>query len=152
MTRSEMSVAATRAVLHAGEFRGHLDERGEQIGVVVVELALDHRGDALEAHAGVDAGRGQGSERARRVAVELHEDEVPDLEIPVALARDAEAGAARATSPQGRGSLALEEVKLGAGTARAGVAHGPEVVLLPELEDALGRHERAPEIVGDSGP
>ena len=36
-------------------------------------------------------GAGSGVERARRVAVELHEDQVPDLEPAVALALDAQA-------------------------------------------------------------
>ena len=53
-------------------------------------------------------------------------------------------GAAR--SLLGAGELvALEVVDLGAGAAGAGVAHGPEVVLHPELEDAVRRDVSGPE-------
>ena len=42
--------------------------------------ALDHRGDALEAHAGVDVLGGESDEGAVGVGVELDEDEVPDFD------------------------------------------------------------------------
>ena len=40
--------------LDAGRLFGRLDQRAEEIGVVVVVLALQQGRDALEAHAGVD--------------------------------------------------------------------------------------------------
>ncbi len=101
---------------------------------VVRHLALQDRGDALEPHAGVDRRPRQRRHRAARVAVELHEDEVPDLEPPVALARGAEAPAARGF-PGAREMVALVEVDLRARAARPRVAHRPEVVLLAEPED-----------------
>ena len=61
-----------------------VEERREQVGVVVRELALDDRRDALEAHAGVDRRRRQRLERAVRLPVELHEHVVPDLDEAVA--------------------------------------------------------------------
>ena len=123
-----------------------LEEGCEEVGVVVGELALHDRRHPLEAHAGVDAGRGQGVERPLGVAVVLHEDEVPDLEPPVALALDAEARPAGRLLAAGK-VVALEEVDLGAGPAGAGLAHGPEVVLRPELEDPVGRDVGGPEAV-----
>src|SRR5262249_40071388 len=124
---------------------GHgLDDGLEQVGVVVRELALhDHR-DALQAHARVDAGRGQRGERARGVAVVLHEDEVPDLEPAVALALDAPAGTARVHLLAGQ-VVALEEMDLRAGAAGPRLAHGPEVLLGPQLDDAVRSHVLQPE-------
>mmetsp|Transcript_22201 Transcript_22201/g.59911 ORF Transcript_22201/g.59911 Transcript_22201/m.59911 type:complete len:260 (-) Transcript_22201:987-1766(-) len=52
----------------------------EHVDVVVGALAEEHGGHALEAHARVHAGRGELLEAAVALAVELHEDEVPDLE------------------------------------------------------------------------
>ena len=134
------AVAPAAALLDRG------DERREDVGLVVGELPLGHGRDALEAHAGVDAGRRQGLEPAARVAVELHEDQVPDLEPAVALALDARALAAGRRLGAGQ-LVALEVVDLGAGAAGAGVAHGPEVVLGPELQDALCGHVLQPEAV-----
>ncbi len=107
------------------------DDRPQKIGVEVGLDLLHHRGDALQAHPGVDARSGQRGEGAVGGAVELHEDEVPDLEIAVAVAPH---GALRA--PAAVGGTAVED-DLGAGAAGPGVAHGPEVVLFPEAHDAL---------------
>ena len=42
------------------QFAGALDDGAEQVGIVVRKLALQDGGDALEAHAGIDGGRGSG--------------------------------------------------------------------------------------------
>jgi hypothetical protein len=61
------------------------DEVLEEIDFVVRVHVLQYRREALEPHARVDAGLGQRRQRARLVAVELHEDEVPDLDVAVAI-------------------------------------------------------------------
>src|ERR1051326_2881983 len=43
------------ALIHAGELRGAVDERAEQVSVVIREHALQHAGDALQSHARIDA-------------------------------------------------------------------------------------------------
>ena len=91
-------------------------------------------------------GAGRGLSVALGVPVVLHEDEVPDLEPPVALALDPEARPAGRLLAAGK-VVALEVVDLGAGPAGAGLAHGPEVVLRPELEDPVGRDVGGPEAV-----
>ena len=72
-------------------------------------------------------------------ALVLHEDEVPDLHVPLVVdgraALDAELGAAVV-------------VDLGAGAAGAGDAHGPVVVLHAEALDALRGH--ADDVVPDA--
>src|SRR5438132_13427545 len=93
---------------------------------------------SFEPHPGVDRWARQPPHDAARVAVELHEDEVPDLEPPVTLAGGAE------TRPPGRllGArevIALVEMDLRARAAGAVVAHRPEVVLLPQAQDPGGR-------------
>ena len=125
------------AVGLAADARRLVDERTQEIGVVIAGDALHRRADALEAHAGVHRLRGQGHQRAVLEALELHEDVVPDLHPARAvraglLIEAAEVGIARAHPV----------VDLGAGAAGAGVAHRPEVVLGAHLDDALGTEAR----------
>ena len=112
------------------------DERPEEVGLVVRVLPLHDRGDALEPHARVDGGLGQRRHDAARVAVELHEDEVPDLEPSVAIAGGPQAGSAGLLLRAGQ-MIALVEMHLRARPARARVAHRPEVVLLAQAQDAV---------------
>jgi hypothetical protein len=65
----------------AGELGCAFDQRRKQVGLVVGDDALQDAADALESHARVDGGLGQRGERAIAGAVELHEDEVPDLHV-----------------------------------------------------------------------
>ena len=82
--------------------------------------ALHDRRDTLQAHAGVHRGFRQRSEPTVRGALELHEHQVPDLYIPVALLL----GGARRAAGDAR-SMVVED--LAARTARTGIAHRPEV-------------------------
>ena len=131
-----------RAVLvvgHAGEALPHPDEGAQDVALVVGPLVLHDRGDALEAHAGVDVAMWEVGHRAVLLAVVLREDEVPELEVAVAVVA---------------GLLALErgalvEVDLGAGAAGAGGAGRPEVVLGTEARDVVEGHAlRVPEVDG----
>ena len=72
-----------------------LQQRREQIRVVVREVSLDDGGDALETHAGVDGGRRQRIQLAIRLPIELHEDVVPDLDEAIAAALESAAPAGR---------------------------------------------------------
>ena len=104
----------------------------EQVCVVVVANALQHRGDPFQAHARVNRRLGQGLQAALGVPVELHEDQVPDLHEAVAI----RVGAARRPPWRVR---AVVVKNLAARAARAGLAHGPEIVGLPApAEAALG--------------
>ena len=106
------------------------EQRHEHVGVVVRLLVLQHGGDPLEAHAGIDRRRRQRRQPAVRAPLELHEHVVPDLDFRV-------------------GAAAAHEIDLRAAAARPGVAHLPEVVVEAELHDAIRRHaERSPDLVG----
>ena len=68
-----------------GQARRFGDQALEQVDLVIRMHVLQHRGEALQAHAGVDARRRQRRQRAVGGAVELHEDEIPDLDVAVAV-------------------------------------------------------------------
>ena len=108
--------------------RGRFDQMTEEIDLVVRMHALHDGREALEPHARIDRGFRQRFELAVRVALELHEDEVPDFYEPIAVFVGASGRAA--------GDLAAVVVEnLAARAARTGVAHGPEVVLLPHARE-----------------
>ena len=140
-----------RSVDDAGHLSNPVDDGREQVRVVVGQLSLDDRRDPLEAHAGVHRERRQRHERAVGLAVELHEDVVPDLDEAIAVAVDALAdrlGAGDVVAP--------EVVDLRAAAAGAGLAHRPEVLGQAELGDARGGHEAGPHaerlvVSGDAG-
>ena len=46
---------------------------------------LKNRCKAFQAHSGIDAGPWQGRQRARRISLILHEHEVPDLDVAIAI-------------------------------------------------------------------
>jgi hypothetical protein len=131
------------AVVPPGEAADFLQERLKEIRVVVRQRLLHDRRDALEPHARVDRGRRQRDQAPVGLAVELHEDVVPDLDVPIARARHASADRLRT-----RQVRAAEVVDLRAPPAGTGIAHRPEVVVLPELGDARRRQHPQPEPVG----
>src|SRR6185369_9773834 len=142
---SERDIAFVRAsVAPAAKALGERDHIPKQIGVVVAENALQHGGDALEPHAGVDVLGWQLVELAPFVAVVLNEDQVPQLDEPSA-ARVHAAHVAGNSSPVAGAGAAID-VDLRARAARPGLAHLPEIVLFAETQDAV-----APD-VGDLAP
>src|SRR5690606_29249879 len=68
-----------------GFARRRADQVLEQVYFVVGMHALQHGGNALEAHAGVDTGLGQRFHVAGGIALELHENEVPDFDVAIAV-------------------------------------------------------------------
>src|SRR5581483_1458663 len=115
----------------SAELFDRLHDRREEIDVVVRRALLQDAGDALEAHAGIDRRRGERREYAFRAPVVLHEDQIPDLHRVIALAVDESRDILRKV-------IAAEVMDLRAWTARTGVAHRPEVVLLAKAQHALG--------------
>ncbi len=105
-------------------------QRPEQIDIVIVVLALQHRGDALEPHARVDRRPRQRHALGAGMLLELHEDEVPDFDEAVAVLVGA------AGRPAGD-PLAVIVEDLRARAARAGVAHRPEIVRGRDANDLV---------------
>jgi hypothetical protein len=105
----------------AGQLDAGGDQGAEQVDVEDVVDALQDRGDPLQPHAGVDRRLGQGRAHAVSGLIVLHEDQVPELDEPVAVL------VGRAGRAAGDvGAVVVEDLRTG--TAGAGVAHRPHVV------------------------
>ena len=121
------------AVLDARDLGRVLDDRVEQIRLEVRLLVLHDGREALEAAARIDVLMGEILVGAVFLAVVLRKDEVPDLEVAVAVAADSAGRRAAA-------ALFTEvDVDLGVRAARAR-ADLPEVVL--HLDDVVLREAR----------
>ena len=113
-----------------GRMRRRLDQRAHQVGVVVVVLALQERADPFQPHARVDRRVRQRLHRAVLELLELHEDEVPDLDEAIAVL-------VRAAGRAAPDAVAVVVEDFGAGAARAGRTHPPEVVIARDADDAV---------------
>ena len=114
------------------KIRDGTDQRSHQVGLVIVMRALKHCRDALKPHARVDRRLRQPNPFATRQLLELHENEVPDLDEAIAV------GIGR-TRRAARNMRAMVVENLGTGTAGAGIAHGPEIVGGRDADDAIIR-------------
>ncbi len=118
------------AVMRAGDLAHLVGDVHHGIDVEEgVHVLADDR-ETLQTHAGVDVLLGELGVVALAVVVELGEHDVPDLDIPVAVAPHGAAGLAAAVF------LTAVIVDLGAGAART-AAVLPEVILFAEAENAL---------------
>ena len=106
------------------------NEVPHQVDVVIVVLALQHRRQALQPHAGIDRRPRQVHALALGHLLELHEDQVPDLDIAVAV------GIGRARRAAGD-LVAMVVEDLRARAAGAGIAHLPEIVRGPDPDDLV---------------
>ena len=125
-----------------GVLRGR-DQPAEQVDVVIVVLALQERRDAFEPHAGVDRRPRQIDPLLGGNLLELHENEIPDLDKAVAILF----GRSRRSAPD---MVAVIVEDLRAGTARSGVAHRPEIVIGRDPDDPVfgNAGDLAPQIKG----
>ncbi len=105
----------------AGQFGDGADQGDEQVDVVIVMLALQDRGDALQPRAGIDRRLRQGIAHPALELFELHEHEIPDLDEAVAILL----GRARRAAPD-LVAMVVEDFRTR--TAWTGVAHLPEIV------------------------
>ena len=134
---------AAVGVAEAGEALQGLDHVRRLVGLEQAGRSLQEHGDALDAAAGVDVLCRQRRERAVVAAIELHEDEIPELEEAVAVAARPAVGAPAAELH------AAVVVELGARAARSRRPRLPEVVLA-ERDDAARRDAlRQPEVARD---
>ena len=110
-----------REVITASRFCRGGNQVAEDVDFVVGVDVLQHGGDALQPHAGINGRARQWFHRAAGVALKLHEDDVPDFDEAVAVFFRRAGRAA----PDVR-AVIVEDFR--AGAAGAGVAHRPEVV------------------------
>ena len=119
-----------------------LDDRLEDIGVVVGVLPLHHTNQTLKAHTRVDDIHGEFFEGTVCLAVKLHEHEVPYLDdLRVVLVDE--------FTPRLAGGCFLlwgtgVYVYLRARTTGTCVAHLPEVIMLITIDDMILRHMLCP--------
>src|SRR3569833_1566790 len=105
------------------------DQVLEKIDVVVGMHTLHDGSDALEAHARVDRRLRQRRELAVGRAIVLHEYQIPDFNVAIAILIRRARGAT--------GDLrAMIVENLATRAARARIAHGPEVGLFPHAGEA----------------
>ena len=116
--------------IDAGQVGAGANERAEKVDVVIVVHALQHGGDALEPHAGVDRRARQVDPLAARQRLELHEHEIPDLDEAVAVR-------VRRAGRTARNVVAMIVENLRARPAGTGVAHRPEIVACRDADDPL---------------
>ena len=124
--------------VRAPDHRCDLVEQGhEQVGVVVAPDTLHDRRQSLQPQTGIDTRGRKWVLNPVFVAVELHEDEVPQLEELARLSARLEFGRRQHGPPFLPGAHVM--VHLGARTAGARIGHLPEVVLVSQPVDSLGR-------------
>ena len=121
-------------VLDSRQLGRGLQNGSKQIGVIVGVDPLEHRRHPLQTGAGVDGRVGQRIHLAAPVAVVLHEDQVPDLQIATTLGP---------FFPLHRRQLGVDVDKdLATGATGTGLTHGPEIVLGAAPQDPFGRQIR----------
>ena len=116
--------------LYSGQPLTRRDQVPEGVGVVIVVHALHHRGDAFDPHSRIDARLGQVADDFIGFLRELHEHEVPDLDKAVAIFL----GRTRRATPDMVAMIVEDFRTRAAGAIRA---HGPEIVLGRDTDDAL---------------
>ena len=132
-----------RSVFDIQHLRGTIDDGAQEIGFEVAQLSLEHTRNPLKSRTGVDGGLREWRQMAFLVAIELHEDEIPQLDVTSAFAGKAAIGM---TQFAGAGPEIV--VNLRARATGPGVPHLPEVVFLVEAYDTLAGDSglRCPEI------
>src|SRR6266702_6020350 len=94
--------------------------------------ALHHCSNALQAHARIDGRFRQRCQLAIRRTLKLHEHEIPDLNVTIAVF-------VRRTGRPTWDSRTVVVENLAAGPAWTGVTHSPEVRFLTKASETLGR-------------
>ena len=136
------AVRQRACVFFAAQFFELVEDRSENVGLVIRDRsgeigeifgALNDRGHALETHSGIDVALRQRRESAVRVRIELDEHQIPNLD------------AARVffVHQRATGVAVGREIDMHfrARPARAGVAHHPEIVRFPAVENVNCRIE-----------
>ena len=123
----------------AAKLRDSVQQRHEDVRLVIAVFLLNDGGQTLKSRAGIHAGPRQFFQRAVRLAVELREDQIPELHAALVVEgrrfRQAEIGR-------------QVDMDLTARSARTRVPHFPEVVLLAQTDDLFRGHMLLPDLEG----
>ena len=95
MMRRETSVSWLAPYSTLAKRSGFVDQRAEQVGFEIGKLALQDACQTLQARAGINRGLGQRRHDPLLVAIELHEDEIPQLHVTAAVAGELAIGVPR---------------------------------------------------------
>ena len=106
-----------------------LDQGAEQVDLVIVVGALQHRGDALEPHAGVDRGLAAARRACRRASCSY----CMNTRFQISMKRSPSASGEPGGPPGMCVAVVVEDFR--ARAARAGVAHRPEIVRGRDADD-----------------
>ena len=130
-------VLTVRSTRHIGN---HLDDRLENVRIVVGCLTLQSHAETFESHTGIDHTGRQRFERAIGLAVVLHEHQVPDFDhlrmvfVHHVLTRDS-----------GTFFFRTEiDMDFGTRAARACITHFPEVIVFVTIDDMILRQKLLP--------
>ena len=135
--------AADAFVRPAGQLRRPFNQRRKQIRFVIRNHTLQHGRHPLQTHPRIDRRLGQRIQLPAHVAVKLHEHQIPNFDVPPAVA----AKLAIRMSLIG-GNCSHVVMDLAAWPARSRVAHLPEVIFQPHLVDTRFLYAlRNPQIV-----
>ena len=112
----------------------------EHIRVIVRRFAFYGAYQALETHAGIDVLCGQRHQGTVRLALKLHEDQIPDFDdLRVVRIHKVRPGLCAAL-----GSRAQINVDFRAGATGSRFAHFPKIIFFRAIENAVCRHVLSP--------
>ena len=113
------------------DFSDPCNDIAKEVRVVVTGNPLENGSNPFQPHSRIDAGLGQRGHLPILLPIKLHEDQVPELQKPVALTGNPAIG------PPASNSVPLIDDNLRAGTARPRLSHGPKIVLLAQSNNPL---------------
>ena len=123
--------------LGTGDLGGEIKDWREQISVVVAALVLQHAHQSFQSHAGIDVARWKRHQCATWLTIELNEHQVPHFQHIRVAAIDQACCVASADAVV---------MNFGAGAARAGLAHLPEIIFHAARDHVVRGQELQPQI------
>ena len=128
------------AIFCSGLSGNDLDDRLEDIGIIVGSLALQRHTQTFESHTGIDHLGRQRFQRTVSLTVELHEHQVPDFDHLRMIFID-HFGTALGSTFFVRTEVYMD---FRAGTARTGITHFPKIIMFVTVDDMIFRQELLP--------
>ena len=122
-------------IFRVGHRGNRTDDRLEDIGIVVGCLTLQRHTETFETHTGIDHFSRQRLQGTVRLAIELHEHQVPDLDHLRMIVVD-HLGTRDGSTLLFRTQV---DVDFRTGTTRTCITHLPEVIMFVTIDDVICR-------------